>query len=113
MIAVQILVLGDSRGAQDGRDLDIGVREVYEVVVEGVAGSLALGSPKEGFVGVGEGGAHGVRGRIGLLPGCVVYHASTATKCPELVFCTFLNDDGTRDLGFERAIAPLLYMRKY
>src|SRR5215210_994793 len=60
--------------APDGGDLGCRIGAVYEVVVESMLCTLAFARPQERLVGVGEGGVHGVRGRVWFVPGDLIYH---------------------------------------
>jgi hypothetical protein len=53
VVAVGLLCPGHRGEVPDGGDLGGGVSTVYEVVVEGVARTLALARPQQCFVGVG------------------------------------------------------------
>src|SRR5829696_739154 len=73
VVAIKLLPLRHGLNAPDGGHLGARVSAVYEVVVEGVLGAFTLARPQDCFVGVSKGSVEGIRGRVGFLPGDLVY----------------------------------------
>src|SRR5688572_30090639 len=73
MVSVKLLPAWHGRDVPDGGELGSRISAIDEVVVEGMSRCATLFGPQQRFVGMGEGGVEGVRGRIWLSPGDLVY----------------------------------------